>query len=419
MTFSTRHCRHALRLSLPGRLLALAATAGLILSAAAPSHAAPSQAAGPIKIGFSVSLSGDFSSDGQAILQGYKLWANDINSHGGLLGRKVQLIHYDDASSTTQVATNYTKLITSDKVDLTVGPFSSLLTIPAAAVARRYGYAFLGPAGGGPSVFQQHFNNYFFVQPSPVADNLVSFTNWLLSRPKSRQPTSAAYITIDDPFAKPEVDTARGILQRHGLRTAYNTVIPAESTDFQPIALAAVHSHAQIVIIGSPGPDLAIALIHTFIQQHYNPKAIIATSGPDQGKTFSKAVGLKNTEGIMVPEGWWYGAKTFQNQRFISEYLRTYHGTVADISQDTPEAYSVGQVLQQAVTRIHSLNNTPLINELHRGTFQTVQGAMRFNSRGEPQGQSFIVQWRNGNTVPVYPGQYAVMSVEYPKPNWR
>jgi branched-chain amino acid transport system substrate-binding protein len=405
--------------SVTGGLLSVGAIAGLLLSVTAfPARAASPAAAGPIKIGFSVSLSGDFSADGKAILQGYQLWAADVNSHGGILGRKVQLIHYDDASSTTQVATNYTKLITSDKVDLTFGPFSSLLTIPATSVARRYGYAFLAPAGGGPSVFQQHFTNFFFVQPSPVADNLVSFTNWLKKLPKGKRPTSAAYITIDDPFAKPEIDTARSILQRAGIKTVYNTVLASETTDSQPIGVAAAHAHPQVVIVGSPGPDLAISLIHIFIQQHFNPKAMIATAGPDQGKTFSKAVGIKNTEGIMVPEGWWYGAKTFENTQFIREYLKRYGGTVADISQDTPEAYSVGQVAQQAIAKIHSLDNGKLIAELHKGTFQTVQGPMRFDSAGRPQGESFIVQWRNGNTVPVYPSRFAVKSVEYPKPAW-
>ncbi|MGI8827943.1 MAG: amino acid ABC transporter substrate-binding protein [Chloroflexota bacterium] len=400
-------------------LLSFIAVAGLILSVSAVPSRPVSAAGGPVKIGFSVSLSGDFSSDGQAILQGYQLWASYVNSHGGLLGRKVQLIHYDDASTPTQVATNYTKLITSDKVDLTFGPFSSLLTIPSASVARRYGFAFPAPAGGGPSVFQQHLPNFFFVQPSPVADNLVSFANWLKTMPMARRPKSAAYITVDDPFAKPETDTGRSFIQRRGVRTVYNSVVPAEVTDFQPVALATVHSHAQLVVIGSPGPDLSIALIHTFIQQHYSPKAIIATSGPDQGKTFSKAIGLGNTEGIMVPEGWWYGAKTFQNPQFIKAYLQRYHGTVADISQDVPEAYSVGQVIQQAAQKIHSLDNAAIIREVHRGTFQTLQGPMRFDSIGRPLGQSFIVQWQKGRPLPVYPTRFAVKKVEYPKPPWR
>jgi branched-chain amino acid transport system substrate-binding protein len=400
-------------------LLSAGAILGLVLSAAAgPARAASNAAAGPIKIGFSVSLTGDFSGDGKAILQGYRLWANHVNSHGGLLGRKIQLKFYDDASSQTQVATNYTKLITSDKVDLTFGPFSSLLTIPAARVAQRWGYAFPAPAGGGPSVFQQGFKNFFFVQPAPVKDNLLSFVRWILGLPRSERPTSAAYVTLDDPFATPEVQTAQAALQRAGVRTAYSTIIASEATDFQPEALRAARSKAQIVLVGSPGANLIIALVHTFIQQHYNPKALVATSGPDQGKQFSDAIGLANTEGILVPQGWWYGAKTFQNKIFISEYLRAYHGTVADISQDTPEAYSVGQVIQQAVSQIHSLNNAALINELHRGTFHTVQGPMRWNGLGQPQGQMFLVQWRNGKPIPVYPRGMAVRTPEYPKPPW-
>ncbi|HZS94197.1 MAG TPA: amino acid ABC transporter substrate-binding protein [Chloroflexota bacterium] len=393
-------------------------TALLLSTAATASRAATSQAAAPITVGFSVSLSGDFSGDGKATLQGYRLWANYTNSHGGLLGRKVKLIYYDDNSSTTQVTTNYTKLMTQDKVDLAFGPFSSLLTIPAAQVARRYGYAFLGPAGGGPSVFQQGFHNYFFVQPAPVQDNLVSFAHWILNMPKSKRPKTAAYLTLVDPFAQPEVETARSVLQRGGVKTVYSTVIPAEATDFSSEALQAVHSKADIVLVGSPGMNLSVALIHTFIQQHYNPKAYVATSGPDQGSQYANAIGAKNTEGTMVPEGWWSGEKSFQNKVFVRAYLHTYGGKASGISQDTPEAFSVGQVITQAVKRTHSLNNARLINYLHNHSFKTVQGPMRWNSKGEPLGSMFLVQWQHGNTYPVYPKRFAVRSPEYPKAKW-
>jgi branched-chain amino acid transport system substrate-binding protein len=407
-------------LRLPIRwLLSTLTILGLALAGtAAHSQAATSAAGSPVKIGFSVSLTGDFSGDGKAVLQGYKLWARYINAHGGLMGRQVKLIWYDDASSQTQVATNYTKLITSDKVDLAFGPFSSLLTIPSARVAQRWGYAFLGPAGGGPTVFQQGFKNYFFVQPAPVKNNLLSFVKWVTSLPKGKRPKSAAYLTLDDPFATPEIQTAQSALSKAGVKTAYSVVIPAEATDFQSEALKAVHSKAQIVLIGSPGANLTIALVHTFIQQHYNPKAIVATSGPDQGKQFSDAIKLANTEGIMVPEGWWYGAKTFQNSSFVTQYLKVYGGNVADISQDTPEAYSVGQVVQQVVAKTHTLNNTTLIKALHSGHFNTVQGPMRWDAVGQPQGQMFLVQWLHGKPLPVYPSKFAVAKAEYPKPHW-
>ena len=107
----------------------------------------------PIVIGTSLSLTGDFSADGQAFQKGYELWAADVNANGGLLGRHVTLKILNDNSSPTQVQTNYQTLFAQDKVDLAFGPFSSLLTTPAASVAARYGYALIEGAGGAPSVF--------------------------------------------------------------------------------------------------------------------------------------------------------------------------------------------------------------------------------------------------------------------------
>ena len=112
----------------------------------------------PITIGASLSLTGDFSDDGQAFERGYQLWASDVNSSGGLLGRQVQLKILNDNSSPTQVQTNYQTLFASDKVDLAFGPFSSLLTTPSASVAARYGYALVEGAGGAPTVFASPAN---------------------------------------------------------------------------------------------------------------------------------------------------------------------------------------------------------------------------------------------------------------------
>ena len=147
----------------------LAALALAVVPAAwLAAEASAAGSAGPIKIGISLSQSGDFSDPGKAVKRGYQLWAAYVNAHGGILGRQVQLKIVDDASSPNQVVTNYQNLITHDKVDLVFGPFSSLLTGPAATVANRYHYAFLEPAGGGPKVFALHLHNLFFVQPAPV-----------------------------------------------------------------------------------------------------------------------------------------------------------------------------------------------------------------------------------------------------------
>ena len=91
-----------------------------------------------------------------------------MNSRGGLLGRPVKIKILDDGSSPTQVVTNYQQLITHDHVNLVFGPFSSLLTVPAAGIAKRFNYAFIEPSGGAPSVFDLHLRNLFFVQPAPI-----------------------------------------------------------------------------------------------------------------------------------------------------------------------------------------------------------------------------------------------------------
>src|SRR5438270_11584923 len=141
----------------------------------------------PIKIGISLSLSGDFSADGKAFQQGYQLWADNVNKNGDLLGRQVKLDILSDASSTTQVVTNYQKLITVNHDDLVLGPFSTLLTKPASVVANRYGYAMIEGAGGGPSVFTQGLHNLFDASP-PVPNFLVPFSQHILSVPLSHAP---------------------------------------------------------------------------------------------------------------------------------------------------------------------------------------------------------------------------------------
>jgi len=381
---------------------------------------ATSQPTTPIKIGISLSLSGDFSADGKAFQQGYQLWADTVNSHGGVLGRQVQLDILSDASSTTQVVTNYQKLITVDHCDIVFGPFSTLLTKPASVVVARYGYAMIEGAGGGPSVFTRGLHNLFDVSP-PVANLLVSFTQYILSLPAGQRPTTAAYATQNDPFTQPQVDTAKQLLEQGGVKTVSYQVYPAETTDYTPIAQKMIASNAQVVVVGTLLPDV-VAYIQAFKQQHYNPQAMIATAGPDQGSQFTNAIGgAPSAEGIFVPNGGWYPSiNTFQNAQMVKDYLAKYGGTADGISSDVAKAFSVGQVFQQAATNINSIDNAKLITQLHSGkTYQSVQGPVKFNEQGENiLGTGYLFQWQKGSLVSVYPASQATASPEFPKPNW-
>ena len=204
--------------------------------------------------------------------------------------------------------TNYEKLIGSDKDQLMFAPFSTLLTVPAARVAARYGYAMVGGADGGPTVFSSGLKNVFDVS-IPVKNNLVTFADWVASLPASKRPKTAAYVTVNDPFTQPQLPVAQAILKKAGVKTVLNKVFPEEVTDYSAIANQVAAAKPDLVVLGSVDVPTVSAFTHVFIQQHYNPKAFIATSGPDQGQQFVNAVGAGNENGIFVPNGWYPGFK--------------------------------------------------------------------------------------------------------------
>jgi branched-chain amino acid transport system substrate-binding protein len=375
----------------------------------------------PVVIGASLSLSGDFAADGQAFERGYKLWAADVNHSGGLLGHKVKLDIVSDASSPAQVVTNYQKLISSDHVNLVFGPFSTLLTVPSSKVVQRYGYAFVEGAGGAPGVFAQGLHNVFDVS-LPIKNNLVTFAKWMASLPPSERPKTAAYATVNDPFTQPQLPPASKITQAAGINTVYSKVFPSEVTDFGPIATTVASDHPDAFILGAVDVPTVSAFVHAFIQQHYVPKVFIATAGPDQGASFLHAIGgASNAEGIMVPNGWYPGAPNAQSQKMVREYVAQYGGSPSDVNADVAEAYSVGQVVAQAVAATHSLNNAKIISYLHSGaTLNSVQGPVKFDSLGEnTAAKAFVFQWLHGNLVQVMPvGATGSKAVEFPKPPW-
>lgn len=402
------------------RLLAAGALAGLmgILLAACGTTSASSSK--PILIGTSLSLSGDFSVDGQAFQRGYQLWASYVNSHGGIMGRKVKLDILSDASSPTQVVTNYQKLITLDHVNLVFGPFSTLLTVPASKIVNRYHYAFVEGAGGAPAAFANGLTNIFDVS-LPVADYMVPFANWITSLPASQRPKTAAYPTSNDPFTEPVIEKARQVLQAAGITTVYSQVFPAEVTDYTPIADNVAATHAAIVLLGSVDVPTVSAFIQAFAQQHYNPRALVAAAGPDQGSAFVSAVGASNTGGVMVPGGWSGTYNNASSKAMVARYIAKYGGTPAGVNADVAEGYSVGQVVEQAINATKSLSNKKIINYLHSGvTLNSVQGPVKFDAKGENgKAAGFIFQWQGSNYDQVLPtSDRASKHILFPKPNW-
>jgi branched-chain amino acid transport system substrate-binding protein len=405
-------------------LTAVAASAAIALAACSSSTTTSSGSASkaPILIGTSLSLTGDFSVDGQAFQRGYNLWVQNINKAGGLNGHKVTLKVLNDNSDPATVATNYTQLINGDHAAFVFGPFSTLLTASAAPVAARAHYAFIEGAGGGPLVFGLKLPNLFAVSPV-VADQLIPFAEWVAALPPNERPKTAAYPMVTDPFAVPMVQNAQKILQNAGIKTVYAKIFPAENPSYKAGADQMAALKPAMVVVGSPDVPGVQAIMQALMQQHYTPKILAASAGPDQGSAFLSAIGgSKNATGTMVPNGWYPGMPNALSHQFVKDYNAKYGGTPADINADAAEAYSVGETLAAAVNATKSLSNTKVISYLHSGvTVQTVQGPAKFNVIGQNVVAShFIFQWQKGATfVQVLPTSAAgSVAIVNPKPAW-
>ncbi len=384
---------------------------------------------GPITIGASLSLTGssanDFSADGQAFERGYELWAKDVNAHGGLRGRPVELRILNDRSSPQQVVTNYQTLIGADHVDLVFGPFSSVLTTPASSVAARYGMAMVEGAGGGPSVFDTPSNQAdhdVFDVSLPVADELVPFVRWVASLPPAERPKTAAYPMAQDPFADPPVQLAQTELAALGVQTVYSQVFPEQESAYQAPADQVASLKPNLVVLGSTDVPTVAAFMQEFEQQHYTPKLFIAAAGPDQGTAFTSAVGTANADGTMVPDGWYPGFRNPASQTMVREYVAQYGGSASGVNADVAEAYSVGQVMSQAVTATGGTNNAKIISYLHSGvTLSSVQGPVKFDALGENgAAAAFVFQWQGSDFDQVLPsGTSGSKSIIATKPAWK
>jgi branched-chain amino acid transport system substrate-binding protein len=387
-------------------LAAAAAVTALTATACGTSAAtSASSTAQPITVGISLPLTGQFAADGQATRNGYELWASDVNTNGGLLHRPVKLVILNDNSNEKTVTSDYDTLINQDHVNLTLAPFSTLLTSDAQPVTAKHGYALVAGSATGGLVFQKAYRNFFSVS-LPVKLEMASFAKWVLTLPASDRQT-AAYPEVSDPFADPPVDQTEKTLSQHGVKQVYwnsGSSAAVSNKQIHTAAVLAAQKHPQIVVIGSVDLPSLLIFIHTFEAMKYTPKIMIAASGPDQGQAFLNSLDPANAQDIMVPDGWFGGEQNALSHVMVEDYIAKFGGTSADINADVAEAYSAGEVLADAVTADKNLSNTKIINYLHSGvTLQTVQGKVKFQPDGENlAGQAFIFQWQNnGQFIPV------------------
>jgi branched-chain amino acid transport system substrate-binding protein len=413
---SSRRARRSLALAAVGTVAALVLAACGGSSAPGGGGSGGGAAKGPLTIGISLPLTGDFSQPGGEAKRGYQVWADMVNANGGVLGRQVKLKIVDDASNQDTVVSDYTKLITQDKVDLVLGTFSSLLNFPASAVAEKNGYVFVEPAGGAPDMFTRGFKYLFFAQPATAPHQADVFVDWVKSLPADQRPATAAYPTQDDPFTRPVIESMQKQLEALGVKTVYSSVYPADTTNFQTIANTLKNKKPDLIAQGAVFED-GVGLVRSLKQLGYTPKALFQTSAPSNAAQYSDGVGLANTEGVFYTVSWNEQAKTPLNPEFVAAYGKAYDGALP--AEDAADAFAAAQVLQAAAEATKGVDQDKIKDYLHSNKVETILGPLSWSDKGEPQGDFILAQWQSGKVQVVGPADAATSdTIVYPKPPW-
>lgn len=370
-----------------------------------------------IVIGISLPLTGDFSEPGKGVQRGYEAWADYVNANGGLLGKDVRLVILDDQSNADRVASDYERLINQENVDLIFGPFSTRLVVPAAQVAQDYGFLFVEPAGAADEVFEQGFDNLFYAAPAVADDHYNLLAEHILAMPEDQRPQTAAYATMDDPFAQGTAYGLRDKLAAAGVETVVDEVYPPNTTDFSSIAAQIADSDADIVVGGTQYQD-AVNLIVSLRQLGYQPDLAAFSTAPTNPE-FPEAIGSQ-TEGIVSPTGYTPDATFEENVAFV-EHFTELHGHAP--SEDEANAWTTGEVVAAAVEAAECADPSPecqqeLIDYLRDATVDTVVGPLSWDAQGRPESAHLIQQYVDGEIRIVMPSDAAEAEFLYPKPAW-
>lgn len=398
------------------RLSVLVATCVALATTGCGASAKGGSGSGPLVIGTSLPLTGQFSQPGGEAKRGYEIWRDMVNDGGGLLGRKVELRVTDDASNQDTIIADYTKLITQDKVDLLLGSFSSLLNYAASAVAERNRMLYVEPAGGAPNMFTRGFKMLFFAQPATAPHHADGITEWLKSLPAGQKPATAAYLTQDDPFTRPAIESLQKQLEAAGVRTVYTTIYPANTTNFQPVASAIAAAAPDLVGQGAQFED-GIGAVRAFQQVGFSPKVFFQTNAPGNGKQYTDGIGEANAEGVFYSTSWSENAKTPKNAEFTAEYRKRFGSAP---TEDAADGFAAAQVLQTAVTTVGKIDQVALADWLRANQVQTILGTLKWSETGEPQTDFMLAQWQSGKVEIVSPNDAKTTDkVVFPKPSWR
>jgi branched-chain amino acid transport system substrate-binding protein len=390
---------------------------------------APARAADPIKVGFSMALTGSVAQNGKQLIIALELWRDDVNTNGGLLGRPVELVYYDDQSNPTNVPGIYTKLITVDKVDLLLGPYATNMAAAAMPVVMQHNMTTISILAIDVNR-HFHYSRYFDMIPvGPEGTRAFSRGFFQLAAAQNPKPNTVAIVAADAEFSKTSADGARENAKADGFNIIYDQSYPPSTTDFAPVMRAVQAANPDIVFVAAYPPD-TVGIVRAAAEIGLTPKMFGGTM-----------IGLLITpikmqlgpilDGIVIMESF-VPSPSF-NFPGVADLLKRYQAKAVGEKIDpigygfVPFGYAAGQVLAQAVEATKSLDHIRLADYIHHHTFYTVVGEINYADDGAwatprtlfTQFQNVapgnIDQFRNGSVQPIlWPPQYKSGAMIYP-----
>jgi branched-chain amino acid transport system substrate-binding protein len=381
---------------------------------------AAAQTETPIKIGFSAQLTGALASSGNANLLAQQIWAEEVNSRGGLLNRPVELVYYDDQTNASLAPGIYAKLLDVDKVDLLMGAATNIIVAAMPLIVERNKLVMTLVALGVNDAF--HHPRYFQTASwGPNARSILSESFFAAASDLTTKPRTVALVGADAEFSSNVLEGARANAGKSNLRVVYDKSYPPNTTDFSPVIRAIAATNPDLVFVASYPLD-SVGVVRAARELGLKTQLIGGGMVGLQYASIKTQLG-ESLNGVVNYELWVPGAK----MKFpgIEPFLQKYQARAREKGADQigyyqpPFAYAAMQVLEQAITATGSLDDGKLADYIHIHTFKTIVGDLAFDARGEwAKPRVLQVQFRNINgtgldqfitgrtQVILYPSEY-------------
>jgi branched-chain amino acid transport system substrate-binding protein len=405
----------------------LAAVAVTLVLAAAPFVA---RAQNPIKIGLGMAMTGGLSANGKPALLALQIWKDDVNKKGGLLGRPVELVYYDDQTNPATVPGIYTKLLDVDKVDLVISGYGTNLIAPLMPIAMERKLTIIGMFGLANNEKYQ-YPNYFQIQPAgpdPQTSTAIGFFE--LAAKQTPKPQTVAMVGADAEYPQNALVGARELVKKFGFKTVYDKTYPPSTVDYTPIVRAIKATNPDIVFVASYPPD-SVGMLRAAHEVGLQPKML---GGGMVGLMFTTVMtSMGPLLNGVVNYDFWAPEPPFLAIAGVKEFLKEYQARAEKAGVDPlgyylpPYSYAVGQVLGQAVEATKSLDQQKIADHIRATEFNTIVGKVKFGKNGEwAKGRTLMVQYQKiqgtgidqfrgpGKKIVLYPDELKSGNIVYP-----